>query len=79
MNDNYLAVRDLPQHTMISTREAKQQVGGREMKFSLRSDKFSYHPLSVPSRDAKFVSHEIKSRHSLQLKIGIPSILCDDS
>lgn len=75
MSDNYLTVRDLTQYAINHTWEAKQQVGPREMKFSLRSDKFSYHSFSGPSRGAKFVSRTIKSSHSLQLKITIGCIL----
>mgnify|MGYP003397017465 FL=1 len=71
LSDNYLAVRDLTQHAINHTWEAKQQAGAREMKSSLRSDKFSYHSFSGPSRGAKFVSRAIKSSHSLQLKIRI--------
>ena len=74
MSDNYLAVRDLTQHAINHTWEAKQQVGPREMKFSLRSDKFSYHSFSGPSRGAKFVSRAIKSSHSPQPRIRIGSI-----
>ncbi len=74
MSDNYLAVRDLTQHAINPTRQAKQQAGPREMKFSLRSDKFSYHSFSGPSRGAKFVSRAIKSSHPPQPKIRIGSI-----
>jgi len=69
MSDNYLAVRDLTQHAINPTRQAKQQAGSREMKFSLRHDKFSYHSLSDVSRVAKFVSFAIKSSHLLPLKL----------
>ena len=75
LSDNYLAVRDLTQHAINHTWEAKQQAGPREMKSSLRSDKFSYHSFSGTSRGAKFVSRAIKSSHSLQLKIRISCIL----
>jgi len=75
MSDNYLAVRDLTRFAKIYIGEAKQQLGPREMKFSPRSDKFSYHAFSDPSRRAKFVSCAIKSGHSPQLKIRIGSIL----
>ena len=75
MSDNYLAARDATQRAMIHAWEAKQQAAPREMKFSLRSDKFSYHSFSGPSRGAKFVSRAIKSSHSLQPKIRIGSIL----
>lgn len=73
MSDNYLAVRDLTQRAMIHPWEAKQQAGPREMKSSLRSDKFSYHAFSGSSRAAKFVSCAIKSSHVLQLRIRVGS------
>ena len=59
---------------MIHACEAKQQAAPREMKFSLRHDKFSYHSLSDLSRVAKFVSFAIKSGDLLQLRIWIGSI-----
>lgn len=69
MSDNFLAARDATQRAMVHAWEAKQQVALREMKSSLRHDKFSYHSLSDLSRVAKFVSFAIKSSHLLLLKL----------
>ena len=71
MSDNFLAARDATQRAMVQAWEAKQQVAPREMKFPPWSDKFSYRSLSDLSRDAKFVSLEIKSSHMLQLRLCI--------
>lgn len=64
LNDNYLATRDA-----MPSWQARQRPNGREPKVFRQSDKLTYQPSFVLSRDAKFRSFAIKFSSLLLSKI----------